>query len=303
ANVAVGFNALYSNDGGSDNVAIGNKALNANTSGLDNVGVGAVLIDNQTGSDNTAMGNGALFSMNNGSFNTAFGRNALYSNEGDQNTAFGYQALKDLISAEVGNNVAVGYNSLLNCQDAQNLVALGSNILVNDPVSSYNNAIAIGYAVSIDTSNEIRIGEGMNTCYISGIYSNNTTSKANVYIDANGQLMRYSAKSVIDPKNQTNITAIKAPLDKLMKIRGVRFHMSGEKPQSHRMGFNADEIEKALPGLIDYDENNNPVSLKQNDLLGLLVEAVKAQQTQIEELKNANKEISLMLQKVLNEEE
>lgn len=78
-NVAVGYEALYSNQPASaglgiNNTAVGNFALKANTTGYSNVANGsAALYSNTTGFENTGTGQGALYFLASGGGNTAIG--------------------------------------------------------------------------------------------------------------------------------------------------------------------------------------------------------------------------------------
>ncbi len=121
-NVAIGFEALYSNQptstgNGVNNTAVGTSTLRTNTTGTSNTANGAyALYLNTSGNDNTAIGYSALRTNTMGSDNIAIGTNALYSNlDLSKNIAIGNGALySQSITPEgwVGGNVAIGYAAL-----------------------------------------------------------------------------------------------------------------------------------------------------------------------------------------------
>jgi hypothetical protein len=87
-----------------------------------------------------------------------------------QNVGIGSAAL-GLLNASAGNNVAVGYHSLLTIHTGSNNVGIGA-FAGNDYGGAETNNILIGYNVlgTLGESNTIRIGNTSNTsCYIQGI--------------------------------------------------------------------------------------------------------------------------------------
>lgn len=86
--------------------------------------------------------------------------------------------------------------------------------------------------------------------------------------------------STSDIRLKTSIRQIDNPLEKILSIRGVNF----EWREGHRQsaGVIAQEVEKVLPELVEGDKTK---TVNYNGLIGVLVEAIKEQQKQIEELK------------------
>ena len=109
-NVAVGFNAMYSNTTGNDNVAIGNGALDANTTSSYSTAVGKDALTTSTGPYNTAMGVGALALCTSGQQNTAVGYHSSRAvTTGLYNTSIGLESAK---SATTGSyNTCLGYRA------------------------------------------------------------------------------------------------------------------------------------------------------------------------------------------------
>ena len=95
-----------------------------------------------------------------------------------------------------------------------------------------------------------------------------------------GTLTATDINSTSDINLKTNIRPIENPLDKVLQINGVEFDWKDNQQSS--MGVIAQEIEKVFPSLVKTAENK---SVNYNGLVGVLIEAVKEQQKQIEELK------------------
>jgi len=86
--------------------------------------------------------------------------------------------------------------------------------------------------------------------------------------------------SLSDRNYKTNIQVIDNPIDKIMKIDGVSFNWKASNKPS--FGVIADNVQKTLPDLVS---NEDPKTVNYNGLVGLLIEVVKNQQEQINELR------------------
>ena len=112
------------------------------------------------------------------------------------------------------------------------------------------------------------------------ITSANTSSLGLSYVPSTGTLTATILSSTSDANSKTNITNIQNPLDIIGSINGVRFNWISDGTPS--AGLIAQEVEKYLPELISNGENGK--SLNYNGIIGVLVEAIKAQQIQIDAL-------------------
>ena len=83
-----------------------------------------------------------------------------------------------------------------------------------------------------------------------------------------------------DEKLKENVITIENALDKVLSLRGVEYDRidSGE----HQIGVIAQEVEKIIPEVVYGDEIK---SVAYGNLIGLLIEAIKEQQKEIDELK------------------
>jgi hypothetical protein len=88
-----------------------------------------------------------------------------------------------------------------------------------------------------------------------------------------------------DIRVKDNISIIDNAVDKVMQIRGVTFtRIDRADTERRHAGVIAQEVEVVLPEVVDTDEFGTK-SVAYGNMVGLLIEAIKEQQKQIEELK------------------
>jgi hypothetical protein len=87
--------------------------------------------------------------------------------------------------------------------------------------------------------------------------------------------------STSDQNLKDNIRTIENALDKVSSINGVLFEWKSTGDTS--AGVVAQEVEKVLPEVV---KDMDGKTVNYNGLIGLLIEAIKEQQAQIEELKS-----------------
>jgi hypothetical protein len=101
-----------------------------------------------------------------------------------------------------------------------------------------------------------------------------------------------------DERLKENIRPLISPLEKIKNVRGVKFDFIStinpdwneskkneiEYMDKNRIGFIAQELNEVFPELVKYDEKNDAYSVDYIGMIPVLVEAVKEQQSLIEEL-------------------
>ena len=92
----------------------------------------------------------------------------------------------------------------------------------------------------------------------------------------------FSASS--DERLKNNINTIIDPLGKVLQLRGVTFTWKQSGRDS--IGVVAQEVEKIIPEIVT--ETNGVKQVAYDALVPLLIEAIKEQQKQIDELKKIN---------------
>jgi hypothetical protein len=96
-------------------------------------------------------------------------------------------------------------------------------------------------------------------------------------IRATGDIIAYSDKRV-----KENIKTIPNALEKVEKLRGVEFNKIGTSTKS--IGVIAQEIEEIIPEVVKTDSEGMK-AVAYGNISGLLIEAIKEQQREINELK------------------
>ena len=124
---------------------------------------------------------------------------------------------------------------------------------------------------------------GITTTSSVGIKSTAPTSALDVTGDVkvSGIVTATDFNSSSDINLKTNIQTIENPIDKLLEINGVTFNWIENEKAS--VGVIAQDVERVLPQLVN-DMGSHKV-VNYNGLIGLLVECIKHQQKQIDELK------------------
>jgi hypothetical protein len=126
-------------------------------------------------------------------------------------------------------------------------------------------------------------GELFTTSIIVGNISPSTTPG---WIYANGDVVAFSTS---DKRLKDNITPISNPIEKIQKIGGYEFDWIPTEDihsyEGHDIGVIAQEIEEVLPELVQTRDNGYK-AVKYEKIVALLIEAIKDQQKQIEELKS-----------------
>ena len=147
---------------------------------------------------------------------------------------------------------------------------LGGNLDLNS-----NNVSGSG---NINTTGGITITGNLTATEITG--STLTTSGA---ITAGGDVTAFFSS---DERLKDNVTPIEGALEKVNQIGGYGFDWNSNSEHSgHDVGVIAQEIEKVLPEVVTTRDNGYK-AVRYEKIVALLIQAVKEQQSQIEELKS-----------------
>jgi hypothetical protein len=155
-------------------------------------------------------------------------------------------------------------------------VALGSTItLTNAGVTS---AVA-GTGVSVSGATgavTFSIGQAVAT----------TSAVTFASVSATGDVVAYSSS---DRRLKDNIKNIENPIEKVQQLNGVTWEWNSNADELQQslptVGVIAQEVEEVLPQLV-HDRENGYKGVDYAKLTGLLIEAIKEQQKQIDELKS-----------------
>ena len=307
-NVANGNISLFYNTTGNKNVANGYESLYSNTTGSENVANGyESLYSNTTGNNNVANGNLSLFSNTTGNYNVANGNLSLSSNTtGDNNVANGNLSLFSNTTGRT--NVAIGFKALYNNIDGEFNTGIGVDAGANLPNNVYNvTCVGAGTGWNTTTSNQINIGNHSVT-NIGGQVNWGTYSDKRIKTD-----VKENVPGLAFIKQLTPVTYhldIKKQYE--LEMNGKKDE-SADYPEKYdiekiiQTGFLAQDVETASKSVgynfsgVEVPKNGQGLyKLRYAEFVVPLVQAVKEQQTQIEELKKENAEIKKLLQQILD---
>jgi hypothetical protein len=112
----------------------------------------------------------------------------------------------------------------------------------------------------------------------------NSASKA--YLDYLGNWNGLDFIASSDARLKENILTIPNALGRVCQMRGVNYTRKDDPKKSLHMGVIAQEMEGIAPEVVSTDEKGMK-SVSYQSLVGILIEAVKDQQKQIDELREA----------------
>jgi hypothetical protein len=122
------------------------------------------------------------------------------------------------------------------------------------------------------------------------------TPSTKLYV--NGDITANSVAGTSDLRFKTNIRPVTHALDKVKALQGVYFNWNQKAfPEKEfgtqdELGFIAQEVEKVVPEVVSKDKSKEEYrSVKYDKVVALLVEAIKEQQKQINDLKTQVKQL------------
>jgi hypothetical protein len=117
-----------------------------------------------------------------------------------------------------------------------------------------------------------------------GLADSTTSSSYAVYVSgslyATGDIVAYS-----DRRKKTDIVTIEDALEKVKSMRGVFYTKIDETEKGRQVGVIAQEMHEVLPEAVTYASDVDEYGVKYGNIVGVLIEAIKEQQKEIEELK------------------
>jgi hypothetical protein len=150
-------------------------------------------------------------------------------------------------------------------------------------------------AMFVNSSNQLVIAAGAvdqinlnKKVYVNGVALgvNIAPSATAGRIDASNDIVAYSSS---DERLKDNITPIENALDKVKSLTGVEFDWKPEYKhahgyEGHDTGIIAQQVQEVIPSAVRTNDTGF-LAVRYEKLIGLLVEGMKEQQSQIEELK------------------
>jgi hypothetical protein len=116
----------------------------------------------------------------------------------------------------------------------------------------------------------------------SGAQGEKVSSTKFTFNPSTGLLTSTDYNSSSDKRLKSNIKTVEGALDKVNSLRGVTFKW--KEGGSDSIGLIAQEVQKVIPEVVTKDDNGY-LGIRYTNLIGVLVEAIKEQQDQINTLK------------------
>lgn len=193
--------------------------------------------------------------------------------------------------ALVPNDYGKGVFGLYSDTRYQHVWSMGTAYKTNTNGTSYGNMYGLTWThTNIGTGTnqsisglshqlQLRMNGTLHCAFGSGIWTS-------------GNITAYSDRAV-----KTNLEVIPNALDKVMQINGYTYDRTdyvedpetGIMPDTRQAGVVAQEVEAILPEVVSGKEGNKAVAY--GNMVALLIEAIKEQQTQIEELSSQLKKL------------
>ncbi len=233
--------------------------------------------------------NSGADSTNEAENNTAIGNSSLENNQsGDENVVIGYMAAngKDngseiidravILGAYAGDDLKTSHENILIGHSAGSLIQNGSRNIV------------------IGANQEVAQKNGNDQLNIAGIIHGDLSSgriginedSPSYTLDVDGTI-RGDNVSPSDASLKTNIQNLDSPkiLEKVLKLEGKKYNWKKTPEANPEYGFIAQEVEVIFPEVVSTDDEGIK-SLNYQKMIPLLLEAIKAQQAEIELLKS-----------------
>ena len=105
--------------------------------------------------------------------------------------------------------------------------------------------------------------------------------------------MQYGYGQSSDERIKTNIKTIENALDKTLLLRGVEYNDIRIEPERKKIGLIAQEVELIIPEVVHTDSETTIKSIEYQNLVGLLIEAIKQLNNKVSNLENILKNNNL----------
>jgi hypothetical protein len=115
-------------------------------------------------------------------------------------------------------------------------------------------------------------------------YNNTASTQLMILSNAGNLTVSGDVTAYSDARVKTNVQTIENALDKTLKLRGVTYNRTDSEDTSTKVGVIAQEILEVIPEVVKQNDEGM-YSVSYGNLTAVLIEAIKEQQKQIDELK------------------
>ena len=157
--------------------------------------------------------------------------------------------------------------------------ANSANVLAQAAFNTANSAGAV--SITDDTTNSGTYYPLLSVSATGTLSTSNTSSSKLSYVPSTGTLTTVDLNTTSDIKFKENIQTIDSALEMINRIDGVSFNWKETGKKSY--GVVAQQLQEVLPELVSEEERGLSVSYL--PIIAILIEAIKEQQKQINDLK------------------
>ena len=267
---------------GDGTIASGNRstAMGSNTTAVGFASTATGSFSTASGDYSTAMGNSTDAS---GDYSTAMGN--IKDASGDYSTAMGNNLnATEVYSVAIGTlNTSSGYASTTlgdsNWASGRASTAIGAGTIAEDYAM-----LSIGtWSLPLQSPNPSQFSN-TNTAFLIGNGTNADSRSNAVQILFDGTTTIAGDLNInSDARLKANIISLGSTLAKVLQIDGKSYTMKKDENKKQKIGVLAQDIEKVFPELVS--ESNGVKSVNYQGLVPVLINALKEQQTEIDELK------------------
>ena len=253
------------------------------------------------GSYSTAMG---YYSIANGARSTAMGWGA--ETIGYDSIALGYYttaggdysvAMGQSTTAGGGRSTAMGYDTTA---DGISSTAMGHSTTASGFLSTamgrgIEAAGDYSVAIALSDQTDVIVTQDNTMAIMGGNVGIGTTSPSHTLHVVGNIAYTGSIYEVSDRRLKENISPLENSVEKLSCLKGIYFNNKGDSLDKREVGVIAQDVEKVLPELVSMDKQGYK-SVDYTKLSAVLIEAVKEQQKQIENLQSEVKALKAIQQ-------
>jgi hypothetical protein len=114
---------------------------------------------------------------------------------------------------------------------------------------------------------------------------NGTTATLHLSLDGSGNLVATGDVTAFsDARLKENVITVDNAVEKVIAMRGVFYNRIDTEDKSRKVGVIAQEMQEVLPEVVNASEDGT-LGVAYGNIVGVLIEAIKEQQQQIDELK------------------
>lgn len=200
--------------------------------------------------------------------------------------------LKDLGQLKNGPGYISGITDEM-VQDALGYKPVNANLLVSTSGNRWDNAIPVidkgitemGRFIDFHGS-ELETAD--HTVRLDGGGPGSTTLSLTGHLQTSGNITSTgNVTAFSDERLKTDVNVIENAIDKVSALRGVTFMRKDQADSGRQTGLIAQDVETVMPEAVRRMPDSGMLSVAYGNLVGLLVEAIKEQQKQIDDLKRS----------------